>query len=396
MPRPSPLQFLIVIVLLDCAVASSHAQDSLNEMLTPYLSKYELPALAAAVAVDGKIVALGAVGTRSAGEKIPVGVDDRFHLGSDTKAMTALLAAMYVESGKLKWDTTIADVFPDLVEKMDEALGKVTLLQLLSHSSGIPGDNLVFSNLMARATRRPGNLNEQRYWLVKEWSNQPLESDAGAKFAYANMNYIIAGAMIEKVAGKTWEELIVDRVFTPLELRTAGFGPQATLGKIDAPLGHIVVDGKQKPMLSGPNADNPLLLGPAGTAHMAIGDFARWASWNAGRGKRGPKLVPPEVLTKLHTPVISMPAKKDAPPGTPPRGKYALGWGELPVDWAPEPLMFHGGSNTMNLAHVWIDPKRDVALVLATNIGGKKADEALGTLAGVLYKKYAPASAGGQ
>ena len=110
---------------------------------------------------------------------------------------------------------------------------------------------------------------------------------------------------------------------------------------------------------------------------------------NTGEGKRGPKLVRPETLRKLHTTVISMPEKQDAAPGTPARGGYALGWGQLAVDWAPEPLLYHGGSNQKNLAHIWLEPRRDFAMVLATNIGGSQADAALFALAPELYAKFA-------
>jgi len=230
-----------------------------------------------------------------------------------------------------------------------------------------------------------GNLDELRYWLVQQWSKLPLESEPGAKFAYANMGYVTAGAMIERVGGKTWDELVTERVFTPLKLQTAGLGAQASLGKIDAPLGHSVINGKVKVFLAGPSGDNPPILGPAGIAHMSILDFARWAGWNAGEGKRGPNLVKPDTMRKLHTPVIGMPPKKDAAPGTPSHGRYALGWGELTPDWAPNPLLYHGGSNNKNLAHIWIDTKRDLAIVTATNIGGPKADQALMALARELY-----------
>jgi len=136
-----------------------------------------------------------------------------------------------------------------------------------------------------------------------------------------------------------------------------------------------------KAFLAGPNGDNPPIIGPAGIAHMSIFDFANWAGWNAGEGKRGPNLVRPETMRRLHTPVVSMPEQKDAPPGTPSRGRYALGWGELTVDWAPEPLLYHGGSNGMNLAHIWLDTKRDIAMVVVTNIGGPRAKEALFSIA---------------
>lgn len=384
-----------VVALLACGAAHAGTYASLDSTLQPYLERYGLPALAVAVARDGKIVAAGAVGTRRAGTNTPVTVNDRFHLGSDTKAMTALIAAMLVEEGKLRWDSTVAEVFPELADRMDPGLRKVTLVQLLSHSSGVPGDNQAFGDLVDKSLAQDGNLDELRYWLVREWVPQPLASTPGTTFAYANMNYVIVGAMIERINGRTWDELITERVFTPLELRTAGLGCQASLGRVDAPLSHAVVDGKPKAYLAGPNCDNPPIIGSAGIAHMSVLDFARWAAWNAGQGKRGPALVRPETLQRLHTRVIAMPAKPDAPPGTPPGGWYALGWGELAVDWAPEPLLYHGGSNGKNLAHIWVEPSRDFAIVSMTNISGPRADEGLRAVAAELYARYLGAGAAG-
>jgi len=383
--RHGTVALSFVIAVWSWPTASS-AQTSLDETLKPYLDKYGLPALAAAVVQDGAVIAAGAVGTRRFGESIPVTVNDRFHLGSDTKAMTALIAAMLIEEGKLRWDSTVAEVFPDIADKLDSGLRGVTLEQLLSHTSGIPSDNAAFMNVLLTASLQPGNLDEQRYWLVKQWGTQKLEAKPGSKFAYANVNYVIAGAMIERTANKTWDELIVDRVFTPLDLKTAGLGPQSTLGRIDAPLGHLIEGTKTRSFLAGPRADNLLVLGPAGIAHMSVLDFARWAGWNAGRGKRGPRLVKPETMTKLQKPIITMTDKKDAAPGTPDRGGYALGWGTMPVEWAPRPLITHSGSNTMNLAQIWLDPERDFAMVLVTNIGGTKAADAFKALAPELYR----------
>ena len=367
----------------------AYSQMNLNSMLKPYLSEYELPAVAAAVAKDGKIIAAGAAGVRKAGTNIPVTINDRFHIGSDTKAFTALLAAMLVEEGKLTWHTTIGEVFPELLGKMDMGIRQVTLEQLLSHTSGIPTDNEEVLSVYREAMFQEGNLDDMRYWLVSNWVKKPLTFQSGSQFSYSNMGYTIAGAMIERKTGKTWDELIVERIFIPLKLKTAGLGPQASLGKLDAPLGHAIIDGKIKTFLSGPNGDVPSLLGPAGSAHMSILDFAKWAQWNAAEGKRPPHLVKPDTLKKLHTPVIDVSAKKDTPPGTPPGGKYCLGWGVTAPEWAQKPLLSHGGSNGMNLAHIWVDTQQDYAMVLTTNIGGKKADEALRAIAGELYQRYA-------
>lgn len=381
----------LMVLTLVCVSGAAHAQTSLDQELKPYLSKYELPALAAAVVKDGKIIAAGAVGTRRAGANIPVTLNDRFHLGSDTKAMTALLAAMLVEQGKLRWDSTVAEVFPELREKADAGFLRVTLEQLLSHTSGIPSDNQAIFDLWAKSVSEDGNLDEQRYWVMKEWSRskQPLESASGSRFAYANMGYLTAGAMIERTTGRTWDELMTERIFIPLDLKTAGLGQQMSLGKIDAPLSHEILNGKIKAFLGGPDADGPPVIGPAGIAHMSVLDFARWAGWNAGEGRRGPRLVSPEAMKKLHTPVVGMPTKSDAAPGTPSHGKYGLGWGQLDVEWAPVPLLYHGGSNGKNLAHIWVEPGRDFAMVVVTNISNKRANEAFFALAPELYKKFA-------
>jgi CubicO group peptidase (beta-lactamase class C family) len=202
---------------------------------------------------------------------------------------------------------------------------------------------------------------------------------------------MLAGAMLERVSGRTWEELIVERIFEPLALRSAGLGPQSTLGRVDAPLGHEpLADGTLKPMLAGPNGDNPEVLGPAGTAHLSVLDFATWAAWNAGGGRRAPILVRPETLRKLHTKVVDMPTKADAPVGTPSAGSYAFGWVTVTPPFASEPFLFHGGSNEMNVAYIMLQPKRDFGIVMMTNVGGKRADQAMIALGEALYKRFAP------
>jgi len=363
--------------------------SALEVILEPYLDKYDLPALGAAVVRDGKIQAMGVVGTKAAGQQIPVTTGDRFHIGSDTKAMTALLAAMYVEAGKLRWDSKVEEIFPELKKTLAAGWGQVTLEGLLSHTSGILDDGERFGKLL-QGSFEQGDLDLRglRYWMLSKFLTQPIAAAPRKQFAYSNMGYMIAGAMIERVAGRSWEELMLERVFVPLRLRSAGFGPQSTVGTIDAPLPHKIVDGKAKPMLAGPNADNPLVLGPAGTVHMSLQDFARWAIWNLGRGKRGPGLVRAETLARLTTPVVDNPPGKDAAPGTPSGGRYALGWGEREYPWAKGPFLTHAGSNGINLAHIVLDPRTDFGMVLMTNIGGKKADEALRGLEEELYKRY--------
>ena len=260
---------------------------------------------------NGKILAAGAVGTRRIGTNTPVTINDRFHIGSDTKAMTSLLAAMLVEEGKLRWNITVGEIYPELVDKMSKGVKDITLEQLLSHTSGIPGDSMEHVPLISfSVTDDAGNLDVMRYTLVSRLVPLPLHGAPGERFEYSNLGYTLAGAMMEKVTGKTWEELVVARIFDPLKLTSAGFGPQSSLGRVDAPLGHAAdKDGKMQAFLAGPAGDNPLVIGPAGLAHMSVLDFATWAAWNAAEGKYGPPLAKPETIRKMHTKVVDMPPK---------------------------------------------------------------------------------------
>ena len=377
---------LINLVAFSITASAADQPTSLNSTLEPYLKEFGLPALSAAAFKNGDIIAAGAVGTRRAGENLPVTIDDKFHLGSDSKAFTALLAGMYVQQGKLRWDSTLAEIFPELKEKMVPEFAKITVEELLSHSSGLADKDLL--DLVNRSYQQDGNLDDVRYWMLKETAPKPLDHPRSSKFSYSNLGYTLAGVILERLSLKTWEELVEEKIFEPMGFKSAGFGPQASLGQVDATLGHFIIDGKPKAMLAGPNGDNPLILGPAGTIHMSVLDFAKWAAWQTGEGKRPPALVSPEILKKLHTPVIDTGVREDAAPGTPKTGKYALGWGQVLESWAPEPALTHTGSNNANLAVVTIWPQNDFGFVIMTNIGGKRADAALRKLGQDLYQQF--------
>ena len=144
---------------------------TLDAELEPVRAKHGLPALAAAVVKGGAIIAAGAVGVRAHGTDVKVTIDDRFHLGSDTKAMTATLAAMLVEEGKLRWDSTIGEVLGDEVPGINPKLAAVTLEQLLSHSSGIPSDTPDILALYFNTDAFEYNLRPLRLRMLAAWKN---------------------------------------------------------------------------------------------------------------------------------------------------------------------------------------------------------------------------------
>ena len=189
--------------------------------------------LAAAVVKDGCNVAAGAVGYQAGRDEHP-GRDRRpLHIGSDAKAMTALLAAMLVEEGKLRWDRRSRKSPPARAAQVGDSASS----QLPSHTSGIPSDNDAQDKLGGSTGQTELNLDEMRYRIVERLVAMPLRSRPRA-FAYANSGYVLAGAIVERLYRSTWEQLVATRIFDRSGCRRPGFGAQATLGHIDAPLWH--------------------------------------------------------------------------------------------------------------------------------------------------------------
>jgi CubicO group peptidase (beta-lactamase class C family) len=363
------------------------AGSDLTATLEPLRQKYGLPALAAATARGGQLQGSGACGVRALGTTVAVSVADRFHLGSDTKAMTALLCGMAVEAGKLRWESSLGEVLGSTVPGLNPKLAAVTLEQLLSHSAGIPSDTEEMKKLYFNTDAFDYNLAPLRLRMLSAWKANAPVTTPGTAFHYANFGYLIAGAMLEHATATPWEELITRRIFEPLKLTSAGLGAQATPGKLDAPVGHSInEDGSVTPMYWGAAADLPPALGPAGTAHMSVLDFATWAAWNAGGARRGPALVRPQTLARIQRGHIDTGKIPDAKPGTPSEGRYAMGWGVVKWPAMKNPVLQHNGSNSMNLAKVLIDPAADLAVTVVTNFPGPKAEAALTEVMLALYQ----------
>jgi CubicO group peptidase (beta-lactamase class C family) len=343
--------------------------QAVTDALKPIQQKYHLPAVAGAIVTSKGLEICGVVGVRKSGTAISASLNDMWHLGSDTKAMTATLVGSLVEQGLLKWSATVADVFPDLAPGFDPEMMNVTVLHLLSHRAGLPA-NLSWWSTMRFMAAGGDTPQMQRVQALKQALSKKPEFSPGSKYQYSNLGYVIVGAIVEKVTGMSWEEAIQERVFKPLEMKTAGFGGTGTPGQIDQPWGHK--EGGRPVAGNGPSVDNPPLLGPAGRVHCTIQDWAKFVA-DQLRGARGmPALLKASTYQALHTPPFG--------------GDYGLGWIVVKRDWGGGTVLNHGGDNTMNYANVWIAPQRDFAVLVCINQGGDAAFKASDEAAGVLIK----------
>jgi D-alanyl-D-alanine carboxypeptidase len=355
----------LLVVLAGCGsgsrrnIAPPIAAETLRRAVTTARTTYKVPAIAAAV-VSAESIASEATGIRKEGTTNSVTRSDRFHVGSNGKAMTASLMAVFVEEGKVSWESKVRDILPEIEATMRSEYREMTVAQLLEHRSGLPGYDTL-EDIVAVPVF-PGNAMQQRQAFAQWVVQQPPIGTPG-EFYYSNGGYGLAAAVIEKVGGKPWETLIQERLFRPLGITNAGFGWPAT-NNPNQPNGHIEPgDGTFVPHDEQNTAEQiPLVFASAGDVYITIGEFARFTQMHL-RGLRGQRdVLRPETIQRMHTP----------------NGDYAMGWLILDVEGVR--TSFHDGSADTFISRIAIQPSKDRAVALVTNAGGEQGAAALDTL----------------
>ncbi|HVT29793.1 MAG TPA: serine hydrolase domain-containing protein [Lacipirellulaceae bacterium] len=344
----------------------------LTPLLTPLIAKHRIPGIAAARLQGDRITAAGVAGVRKVGAAEPITLTDQFHLGSNTKAMTATLVGMLVDEGRLTWNASLAEIFGGPKTKIAPAWWTVRLEHVLAHRAGLAENVGPFAT--ARRAFGGGQMTTQRRLLVESTLARPPTYTPGNQRIYSNVGYIVAGAAAEKATGQSWEALMQEKLFTPLGLRSAGFGAPGTAGEVDEPWGHHTATRARDP--GSWRADNARFLGPAGTVHLAITDWAAFIALHLQGDPANPnrrvRLLKPESLARLHTP---FPAD---------HGRYFGGWVIETRQWAQGDrtgdagrVLWHNGSNGRWFSVAWLAPERDFAVLVACNRGDGGMDKAL-------------------
>lgn len=219
---PNRLWFCIAIIFLiapHVAVAQDHAAK-IQEVLA-LAHKYRQFNGSVLVAENGKIIYKGAYGQANMEWNIPNTPDTKFRLGSITKQFTATVIMQLVEQGKIKLDAKLTDYLPDYRKDTGE---KITIHHLLTHTSGIPsytGQPGFFQNV----SRNPYKVDD----FVKQYASGDLEFEPGSKYRYNNSGYFLLGAIIERVTGKPYEQVLQQNIFDPLGMKNTGYDHYNTI-----------------------------------------------------------------------------------------------------------------------------------------------------------------------
>ena len=341
------------------------------------LRQFGLPAVGLARIGPRGLEGLCCLGERRFGSGIAVTDRDLWHIGSCTKSMTATMIARLVERGMFDWDIPIAPLFINGNAPVHPGFAHLTLRHLLTHRSGMPRDAQAASVDACFNSGHP--IRAQRDLIAREAMLQGPMQPPGEAFCYSNLGYLVAGMVVEGLAGAAWEDLMRREVFSPLGLASAGFGapggkPTSVLGgllggsilgglmgqgNVTQPWGHQVCQGPEiytdVPPFDPGTADNKPLTGPAGTVHISLPDLCRYVAFHASRGASVPGYLQPETVDVLQTPLEGE--------------EYAFGWGRITahVSGYYTPMISHEGSNGAWYTIIMIAPDLGRAWIMVAN-----------------------------
>ena len=342
------------IALLLCA-APLLAQDgaAIDKAVTGILAKSGAPSASVAVVKDGKLAYAKAYGLARIEPPLPATADMRYSIGSISKQFTAAAVLLLAEEGKLSLDDKVVRWLPDLTRASD-----VTIRQLLSMTSGYrdfwPQDYVMPMMLQPVTPAR----------ILEGWAKKPLDFEPGTKWQYSNTNYVIAGIIVERVAGEPLLDFLRKRIFTPLGMSSVTNTDEAPLGPADPAryLRYALAPPRIAPK------EGAGWMFAAGELAMTARDLAKWDVSLLDRS-----VLKPESYRALTTEV---PLANGL--GT----RYALGVSLGTTDGRR--IVSHGGEVSGFTARNDVYPDDGAAVVVLTNLDATNASEQIATAIGKL------------
>lgn len=295
-----------------------------------------------------------AVGVLNKDTGVEVTKDTVFQIGSITKVWTATVLMQLVDEGLLNLDAPVVEVLPELRLADPDVTKQVTMRHLLTHTSGIDGD--VFTD----TGRGDDCIEKYVASLVEVAQNHPL----GATWSYCNSGFVLAGRVIEKLTGGTWDKAVRDRIFVPLGLEhTITLPEEALLHR--AAVGHVA-EGTDEPSRA-PVWTLPRSLGPAGLIGSTAADLLGFARMHltAGMAPDGTRLLDASSAAAMTTLQAEMPDKYTL------GDSWGIGW--IRFGWNGRRLIGHDGNTIGQSAFLRLLPDEGLAVALLTN-GGNARD----------------------
>jgi CubicO group peptidase (beta-lactamase class C family) len=328
--------------------------------------EFGAPGLTVAIVEQGRVTMAQGFGVTDLASPRPVTADTNFAIGSVTKAFTSTALAILVDEGRLAWDDKVIDHMPEFRMFDPWVTREMTIRDLLVHRSGL---GLGAGDLLMVPTS-----NLTRADIVERLGRIPPATSFRSSYAYDNILYIVAGRLIERVSGMSWERFMQERVLRPAGMARATVDndvrgdprliahPHARLNGAIRGLGDMVRLGETVVV--------PQLAAPAGGIAASASDMARWIEVQLAHGALpgGTRLFSEAASREMWRPAVLMPAGNLPPPlneTQPLFDTYALGWDVR--DYHGVRVVMHGGGVYGSITRLVLIPDRNIGFFLATN-----------------------------
>jgi len=330
---------------------------------------WDAPGIACFALKDNEIVYEHAVGLRDIGKKLPMTPQTIQPIGSCSKSFTSTAVALLVEDGKLEWDTPVHKMFPKFELKDPIASAKTTLIDMLSHRTGLPRHDIIWAN------------DEFKYDQIFEYlPHLDLSRDFRTTFQYCNLMYIAAAALVEEISGMNYRKFLKKRIFRPLSLSVVTTLPEM-LKTEDHTKGYSDIEGvRTEVKYDAISEAEEIAVTGAGSIDAGTTDLAKWLRFHLNKGEvDGKRLLSADNLIRTHTPVILggysnidqvIPGQKWIK-----QGAYALGW-QSDV-YRGYSRILHGGNTEGSTTQLYFIPDEGIGVGVMVNEYGA-------TLAGVI------------
>jgi CubicO group peptidase (beta-lactamase class C family) len=347
------LFFICLIPTITIAQISSQKIDSL---VADALVKFKVAGVAVAVVKDGKVIHSKGYGLADINTKEPVNESTNFQIASNTKAFTTAALAILEEEGKLKWTDKVKDHIPEFKMYNDYVTGNFNIQDLLTHRSGLGlgvGDLMFF----------PDGSNFTVNDVVTSFQHFTPVSAFRTKFDYDNLLYIVAGEVIARASGMSYEMFVQKRIIEPLQMNNT-FTGSLLKDKSNLATAHSSESGAIKTI----DAYDIGMGSAAGGIYSNVADMAKWMIVRLNKGKYGTDLKKSLFSLKNHNEMWRIHTVTEVNPN--PRynshfSGYGLGWGLS--DAKGNLRVSHTGGLPGMLSVVMMYPDLNLGIVILTN-----------------------------
>lgn len=356
---PSLLRFTLFFATIPLVNAQSITAPQIDAVVQRTLSTFDVPGIAVAVVKDGKVIHAKGYGVRSLKTREKVDENTLFGIASNSKAFTSAALGMLVDEGKLKWDDKVIDYIPEFRMYNAYVTEEFTIRDLLTHRSGLglgAGD-LMFWPDSSTFTMKDV-IHNLRY-------RKPV-SGFRTKYDYDNLLYMVAGEVIERVSGKSWESFIEERIMKPLGMTHSAGTYSRLTDKVNVIDAHAPVNGTVQVI----SRDMFRFGNSAGGINSSVADMSKWVIAQLNKGKYGDNLSKQLFSEKVHADMWSaqtiLPVN---PTPTPPYlthfAAYGLGWGLSDVKGYKQ--VTHTGGLAGMVTQVTLLPELQLGIIVFTN-----------------------------